>query len=270
MAETLSSQNGKVPRPEIPVDNLIYQTTEYCVWLDEKLDVWWDTEECFESKMIELEGRAEWGEIMSRLTELEAFPISHLSEESRRGFKFQAGNGILLLFTEKFDHAKKMMISAETFYRIRTAEQARSWILYAGLLAAMSFTAAACVTGWIGKVTVMKPENLFEEIMLGSLVGTWGAFVSLIARASVLGIDATAGKRLHFLETTCRIVTGFIAGGIAVSAVEAGIIAPAIIKAGASSIVIVGFTAGFSERFLPSLIGRVDTSLKGNSSLPKR
>src|SRR5438309_191814 len=108
----------EIQRPKFPVDNLIYESREFTIWLDEKsLDVWWHTAGSYDQKFDELQKRSEWGEIIARQTELESLPTSHLSEESKRGFRFQVGNGILLLFTEKFEHARKSMDSAEAFYR---------------------------------------------------------------------------------------------------------------------------------------------------------
>src|SRR5207244_2846412 len=121
-------------RPKFPLENLIYECDEFAVWLDGKLDVWWQTEDSFEKRIQELQARPEWGEIFGKLTELEALPMSHLACEVQRGFRFQLGNAILMLFTEKFENAKKSLVAAEMFYRARTAEQARVWLLQAALL----------------------------------------------------------------------------------------------------------------------------------------
>ena len=255
-----------LPRPEIPVDNLIFQSNEFTIWLNDKLDVWWHTADGFGEKMEALERCDEWGEIMSKQIELESMPMGHLSVEAQRGFRFQVGHAIYLLFTGKFDTAKRTMAAAESSYRSRTAEKARMWILQSGVIAVFIVTLAAGFTGWFGNIVLREPNNLFEQIILAAFAGLWGAFISLVLRASVLGIDATAGALLHFMESFCRLLTGAVAGGIGLSAVVAGIIAPNLLKLGSAMIILIGFMAGFtSERFLPSLVGKVDSSMRSNN-----
>jgi hypothetical protein len=218
--------------------------------------------------MEELQRRPEWGEILGRQTELEALPMSHLSDELKRGFRFQIANAILMLFTEKSEHAKKGMAAAEAFYRARTAEQARMWILQAGLLSVGVVTISLGVSGWLGKAVVLESGNLFEEVMLGAFAGAWGAGISLMSRASVLGIDATAGKRLHYMESIRRTVTGFVAGGVMVCAMAAGVVAPGLMKFGPPMLIVLGFTAGFSERLLPRLVGKMEAAVRVTNHAP--
>jgi len=250
--------------PEFSKENLIYRDKNLVVWLNDNLDVWWRTYEGFDTKLAELKQRPEWGEIMGRQTELEALPTSHLTKELKSGFRFQIGTAIFLLFTEKFEYARKTMTAAESFYKARTAEKARMWILESGITSIVIITVAAGITGWLGSITIL-PQNLFEQIMLGVFVGAWGAFASLVLRASALGIDATAGRKLHYMESICRIITGCVAGGIAICAVTGEIIAPGLVNLGVSAFFVLGFSAGFgTERFLPTLVGNVDSSIRSN------
>ena len=243
-----------------PKRNLVYQSDDFTIWLTDELDAWWIIEACFATTFKALQKRPEWAEIMTRQAELEALPTSHLSDELKRGFRFQIATALLLLFKEKFEEAKKAMQAAETFYRARTAERARIWMLQSGVLSVLVVTAPLLFTGWVSKLLV-EPEGLFEQMTLGALAGIYGALTSLILRVSELGIDAAAGRPLHYAESMCRIFVGFVAGGVAVCAIAAGLVAPDLLKLSSATILIVGFTFGFSERVLPTLVGRMETRI---------
>lgn len=174
-----------------------------------------------------------------------------------------------MLYMEQFEAAKKMMAAAETFYRARTAEKARMWILTTAVVTTAVLTLVAGVSGWIGGVVVTQPDNLFEQMALGGLAGAWGSLASLVQRASVLGVDATAGPRLHHLEAFCRIIIGTAAGALGICGIAAGILAPALLKAGSAMMILVGFAGGFgTERFLPTLVGKVQPSAANSIEPP--
>ena len=263
--EELPQASNRLTPPPVQQENLVYQCDDFSVWLSERLDVWWETKDSFKPKLDELQKRTEWGEIIARQTELEALPMSHLSEELKRGFRFQIGNGIFLLLTEKFEQARRAMAGAEAFYRARTAEKARMWILESSLLSLVVVSVLVLGSVWVGATNIFYPERLLDEIVLGAFAGALGTFVSLVCRISMLGVDATAGKRLHYAESGCRVLVGLIAGGLSVCAIAAGVIAPGSLKVGPSVVVLFGFVAGFSERWLPSLVGAAESSARASS-----
>ena len=105
----------------------------------------------------------------------------------------------------------------------------------------------------------MVPGGRARHGRAGAKADVYGAITSLILRVSEFGIEAAAGRRLHQVESFCRIFVGSVAGGIAVCAIAAGLIAPGLLTFGSAVIVTVGFTFGFSERVLPTLVGRMET-----------
>ena len=62
--------------------------------------------------------------------------------------------------------------------------------------------------------------------------------VSLVRRATILGVDAAAGEKLHYMESASRVLVGLVAGGLAVCAMGAGAIAPGLLKSGSSMVVL--------------------------------
>ena len=242
---------------KVPDDRLIYDCDEFAVWLSEALDVLWETEASFDAKLEAIQAKPEWGEIIAKQTELESLPMSHMTAEGKMGFRSLIGTAILLLLTEQFENARVTLKSAETFYRSRTAERARIWMLESGASVTTMFSIwTAVVLCWMWHTGAISPGSLLEQMLFGAGAGAWGAFISLVLRVSVLGIDATAGRPLHYWESVCRVVAGVVAGALAVCALAAGLIAPDALKLGTPLLLLLGFAAGFSERFLPGLVGK--------------
>jgi hypothetical protein len=268
-----AATNGNAKRcvpDNIPDDRLIYDGEDFTVWLSEPLDVWWQTEDAFDAKLEALQKKPEWGEIIAKQTELESLPMGHMTAEGKMGFRSLIGTAILLLLTEQFENSRITLKSAETFYRSRTAERARIWMLESGALVTVALSIwMVVVLWWTWHRGTILAGSLLERMMMGAGAGAWGAFVSLVLRVSVLGIDATAGRRLHYWESVCRVVVGVVAGALAVCGIAAGLIAPEALKLGTPLLLLVGFVAGFSERFLPGLVGKTEAATGiGNPPAP--
>lgn len=265
-----AAANGNINQcmPEdIPDDRVIYDGDDFSVWLTHSFDVWWETKDSFDTKLEALQKKPEWGEIIAKQTELESLPIGHLNAEGKMGFRSLIGTAILLLLTEQFENSRVALKSAETFYRSRTAERARIWMLESGASVTTMFTVwAAVVLGWIWQVGTVSSGGLLEQMLMGAGAGAWGAFISLVLRVSLLGIDATAGRSLHYWESVCRVAAGVVAGALAVCAIAAGLIAPAALKLGTPLLLLLGFAAGFSERFLPGLVAKTEAAAGVNST----
>ena len=94
-------------------------------------------------------------------------------------------------------------------------------------------------------------------------VGAWavaGACLSIILRSGNLKNASYAGRRLHFIESGCRLVGGFITGQIVYLGIKSGVLFSSLVGDSNSQymICLLALLAGASERFAPSIITKID------------
>jgi hypothetical protein len=93
---------------------------------------------------------------------------------------------------------------------------------------------------------------------LGSCVGAIGAFFSILTRVGRTPLDPSAGWQLHWLEGLGRILIGVVGAALAEVAMKLGLALTILSEKGFAGLFLVAFIAGFSERFVHTLIKRVE------------
>ncbi len=113
----------------------------------------------------------------------------------------------------------------------------------------------ALVFGFVG-----FPSPLAETICLVVLFGALGAFLSITIRISGLAVDPDAPALLNWSLGASRIVVGLVAAvftyALVMSKVVLGFVSPDNVHA----LLAIAFVSGFSESFVPNLVGKVENS----------
>ncbi len=98
------------------------------------------------------------------------------------------------------------------------------------------------------------------EVILGGLIGSIGAIISIISRGDKINLDANAGKAIHLTEGIARIIVGIAGASLVALAYEGGILFSGLKFQGNQFAVLLtlAIVAGTSERLVPSLISKVE------------
>jgi len=165
--------------------------------------------------------------------------------------------------------ALEILKKAQEFLEARATERARAWYLTGSLVVTKSALLIAA-TLWVSRdyVTAVIGQGAFE-VILGSLFGALGAFISIVERSGGIGIDPTAGPFIHYLESGSRIIVGMAGGFLLALAIKANLVLGVTnsINNSHAFYLLVSTSAGASERLVPSLIKKVEN---WGSTVPKK
>lgn len=181
----------------------------------------------------------------------------------RRPHIHALGSALFLALSEP-DGTKAVGHFADLSGRILHEAQRQGRLAYflAGTVGAVGVSAIA-----VGLIALI-PDVTFREIASGAVAGSFGAWTSILQRSSKLRLDPfETSPHLRFQGAT-RIALGIVFGLVAVAAIRSGILFPAAASdVWLQSIVV--FLAGFSERLVPELLGRLEAKA-GNPEAPER
>jgi len=246
-AEKLGIKPGQaVPNVGVVVSTIIFDTDECVVYLDADLNTWWDTEQVITPEI---------GKALNRVAELESIPLDGLSTSVKLAFRTMVAEGAARALDDEDNASAQLMHDrAEAFIKARLSELARSWYLTTGLVA-LVLSGIAMTLVWF---FVSPPEYVTFGLCLAT--GALGAAFSLISRIASFPLDPAAGRRLHVLEASARVLAGVVGAFVAFLALNAKIVFPTLVDAdaGLAPLLLVSFVAGISERFVPNLVQRVE------------
>jgi hypothetical protein len=248
--------------PDIQIEHLILEASDFVVWIDKDLDIDWQTSEKYDETGPK--DPAEWNQVLNRVAALECIPNDQHSRNVRLNFKRMIGEGVARGLDHDYESAKNILDQAGTYISDRNVEIARYWQLSTACIVGVVALLAA-ITMWLNRdvLTLELGEATFF-LVLASIAGSVGAVLSMIFRMGHSYPTSEAPKHLHILEALSRAVAGCLSGVLIAGAIRVGLILPAFGSTGDSSalMLIAGMASGASERLAPSLI----TRLEGSSS----
>ncbi|MBI5791873.1 MAG: hypothetical protein HZA63_10395 [Rhodocyclales bacterium] len=245
---------------------LVLQTEQFIVYLDSNLDIQW-------SHSDELKTDQDFGLVLNRVAYLEAKARFINEREVLQSIKRLIAEGI----ARYLEYSSVKM--ADQIHDLADAQIGElnvktSWSWYFD--AAYGLT-LACLALW-GVVWLSRDfitpylGRTGLEVVLGGLIGSVGAMISVISRGNKLSLDANAGKTIHVTEGIARIVVG-IAGALLVALAYKGGILLAGVKFFGSNLAVLlslSIVAGASERLVPSLIAKVESSVTAMQGPPSK
>lgn len=254
-------QDTKARWPNADINYLILDNGNFVVFIDSDIDVDWETSTAYDENGPKDPKRH--NDILNRAAAIECIPNDHQKESIRMHFKRMIGEGVARSLDHDYDNAAKILDNAERYITERNIETARIWQL-------TSSTATGLACGFIGLVFLWSFRSFFsqnwgETVLFSSLAacaGAVGANLSFIFRIGKTQITSEAVKGLHILESVCRILGGAICGLIVSLLIQLGILIPIFKNTNNTHLAMVtaGFIAGASERWVPSLIAKIESS----------
>ncbi|MCX6168665.1 MAG: hypothetical protein NTX65_04975 [Ignavibacteriales bacterium] len=258
-------ENRLWPKDE-EIEYLVYETDEFIVWIDKVIDIDWSHNDDYDEKWNPDEEKQNM--VFNYVTKLECIPNDHLTKNIRINFKRMIGEAIVRNLKTDYENAMQMAKNAEEFITNRNNEQSRLWFLKASGGTALIVTVLGSIL-WLTKY-FLKPmlgETTFFLLIAGSC-GALGALLSVIMRLGKTNLNPAAGKDLHFYEGGSRIIAGCISAIIIALCVKLQLLVPIFSNINNTQVamVLAGVIAGASERWVPSLIAKVESNTLNDSN----
>ena len=233
---------------------LIAKHPHYIVYLDGDGYVEWATNAA-------LKWPDDAGPVLSRVSLLEATPLTHLDPEMVRSFRRMVGEGVARLFDSSVPgtEALKALETAEQWIAARNGEIARGWIVRSANTLGVAALCLAAQT-WLFRDFLQRaltPAGL--HLLLAFWLGGVGAWLSILIRTKALELDPVAGERLHVLESVSRIAVGGISAMLLALALKANLVAGGLGGATTSGAMLAALSmvAGASERLVPGFVDKI-------------
>ena len=219
----------------------------FIVFLDKEYDIdWVDTRTGYFSDEEE-KVKQQW---IAKLDAVHMEPCSNISEEDRLTFKKKLAIGYELVMVKCFGDVQAVIEECYRFVKSRNREVSRSLFLVAS--APMAIIAIAVI---ILEIDVIKWHQAW---VTGFCTGILGAFVSIWTRYGKKSMTGLSSRWLHIAEVLCRLLVGAIFALVAIFAVKCGLLLSNIdVSLVIYTSALIGFVAGFSERFVPSLVEKI-------------
>lgn len=181
---------------------------------------------------------------LANLDIAQASPCLNLSEKNIMKFKIMLGAGYESALYGNFDSVQSCIDQALLFLKARNKEQSRYIILSVSTTIVIMSLIAGCIC------------NLFsDEQIVGLELGVLGSYVSIWSRFGKMNLTGLASKKIHYLEAFARLFCGGIFAFVAILFIDTGLVLKDITVSNLWAYhCIVGFIAGFNERFVPSII----------------
>ena len=239
---------------------LVYENETFIVWIDMDIDIDWSLNDKYDEKYHPDEEKQ--NALFNYVATLECIPSDHLKENIRLNYKRMIGEAIVRNLKNDFENAFKMAKSAEMFILERNKEHSRLWYLTASGLSAIIITFLGLVL-WLSRIFI---QPIFGEttfyVLLASCGGALGALFSVIMRIGKMDLNPAGGIKLHYAEGVSRIVAGMISAIIIASCVKLQLLIPIFTNTNNTQLamILAGIFAGISERWIPSLVTKIENN----------
>jgi uncharacterized membrane protein len=121
-----------------------------------------------------------------------------------------------------------------------------------------------------GEHLALRDLNPAIDLWRAAAAGAVGAFFSIAIGIRTRTVLPDLLRTSNLMDAVLRVIIGFIAGAVLMALIKAGLVSVQIgstpVKdAGALTVVLFGFFAGFSERLVPDLLAKASASTGGST-----
>ena len=192
------------------------------------------------------EDRKEFQRWLGKIQTAEVTPCINLPWKQVLAFKQYLAQGYLQILQRDFNGIDEIISDALLFLKQRNVEKSRQLFLESAGLVALVAAILGLTLFFVG----YKVQWIY-----GILFGILGSFVSIWTRYGKEEMTGLASVFLHIMESISRLFIGAIAAVVAMFAIRSGLMLAVGNGSGMFFLSCVfGFAAGFSERFIPSLL----------------
>ena len=214
------------------------------VYIDAENDIHWRVEK--EINLTE-EDQKNRNQAMSKLRIAQSLPVQNLPHDEILNYKKMLGMGYNAALLKDWEEVDVAIREAEKYRDDRNKERSRYILLTAATFYVMLF----------GIVSAIAWHYLEQKAEIGGMMmGAVGAYVSIWTRYGKMDMTGLGTKGLHRLEAFSRILIGVIFALVVVFMVHSNIIFGNIEGNDIYLFPLMGFCAGFSEKWIPSILER--------------
>lgn len=198
---------------------IVYSTRDFIVSIDSEMNLNWQTGNSYENYA------PDFGEVLGSCELTEALiDRIFLSKKDKFAYKKMLGSVIARLLDDKDSiSARKILAIVDQRINEHGKEQVRMTYIYYAI-------ATVLVVGIILTAIVLNKENLFVngldtyKVILCTLLGGIGAFITTFARFKSYTGSLVAGLGIHRLDGFLRVFYGLVAGLIMILGIKANTI----------------------------------------------
>ena len=229
---------------------------KFIVYIDEENDIDWSCERQF----LEGEEAIKFHQSIAKLDIAHALPVQNLSHREIVTFKKILGVGYNAALHGNWELVDMAISKAEKYRDDRNKERSRLMLLSAATL--YLFVLVGMFLVFFHCAATHPHMNLFWGIMMGSV----GAYVSIWTRYGRMDMTGLGTPSIHYLEAFARMLIGAIFATIIIFAFKSGVVLNDVMSNSSERLVfgLIGFFAGFSEKWVPSVMERFVTNEKSN------
>lgn len=190
-------------------------------------------------------------ECLVRLDAAQTAPTTNLQDATILRFKIMLGAGYYAALHDNYDIVQPVIDRAQKFIDERNKESSRFMLL-------SSSTIATLIAVIMVLISIHSLTLSYIQWVLGALMGILGSYVSIWSRVGKIDFTGYSSSLSHYLEAFARLFCGSIFALIGILLMKSGLVLNILSEINVLySGCIVGFIAGFNERFIPSLIQRM-------------
>lgn len=217
------------------------------VYIDADNDIQWRVEK--EDTLTE-EDQKSRNQAMSKLRIAQSLPVQNLSHEEIVNYKKILGMGYNAALINDWQEVDVAICEAGKYRDDRNKERSRYILLTAATFYVLLFGIVSAIAWHCCGRT--------DSGMMGMMMGAVGAYVSIWTRYGKMDMTGLGTKSLHYLEAFSRILIGVIFALLVVLMQNSGILFGNIgnVTDITCLLAILGFCAGFSEKWIPSILER--------------
>jgi hypothetical protein len=256
-------EGDKDPNLNKKIDTLIEATEDWIVYLDEDLFVEWA-----ENEGIELDEKSFYA-ITNMVAYYESISSELLSKRHIRPFRRLLGESVARAYENQSERAEQILEKAKEYLEARSTERAKLWYLFSsgGVVACVSIV-ILLVKIYYSDFSSWAGPN-WADIIIGSLFGPIGAFISIISRSSKISVDAAAGWVMHLIDGLARIFVALLGAMLVAICLKVNLVLGMPSGLDSPRLYLIAFCiiAGASERIVPDLIQKVGGSTNGGNKI---
>jgi hypothetical protein len=185
-------------------------------------------------------------------------PVTNLVQEDRDRYFRMLAWGYVAILEKQFVLAEATLLEASQLRMARTKEMARLLYLASAVsVFLLCFSLYAWITSFQGTDLVMGAR--------AAIAGGLGALFFSLIRRGALALDGESIRIAHYAEGIVRVTVGLIGGFVALAAIQSKLVVGFLESGGTitpemteSWRFLVCFAAGFSERWIPDIISKID------------